>query len=441
MFQFFTPFKLIKKVLPQGLFGRFFIIVSVPVILVQFITTYIFIDRHLDKVTELLADNIARKLSASVDMIMSASDLETKFPSIQNYIRRRYNLMLMLPLSQREISHAPQNLPYKEKLFSEALKSHLTYPFKIKVEDEDIIVKVDTLKGSFIFKERLKHLYPKTTTILLWWAIVTPVCFLLISIIFLRNQIRPLRRLSEVVDDFGRGREVACLKPSGSFEVRKVTRAFNMMRERIKRQMTQRTEMLAGVSHDLRTPLTRMELQLAMMKPSVEIVHLHEDVREMSHMIEEFLAFARGEEGEDMKEHNLSELLRTVAMKHDLSRITLNLPDTSALLSYRQNAITRSLSNIISNAMKYAKNLRISLTYHENFYEICFDDDGPGIPESHREDVFRAFFRLEASRNSETGGVGLGLAITRDIIHSHGGTIHLENSPLGGLRVIIRLPT
>jgi two-component system osmolarity sensor histidine kinase EnvZ len=286
----------------------------------------------------------------------------------------------------------------------------------------------------------LKHLYPKTTAILLWWIILTPFIFLFISIIFLKNQIKPLSRLSRVVDDFGRGQNVDSLKPTGSFEMRKVIHAFNIMKERIRRQMTQRTEMLAGISHDLKTPLTRMELQLAMMKPSEPTGQLREDIREMSHMIEEFLAFAKGEEGEETQRHNFSELVLAVAMKYNFSRITLDMPPSPVYFSYRQNAMTRCLSNLIGNAMKYAKNLRITLTRRKNHIEIYFDDDGPGISEFYREEVFRPFFRLEESRNNETGGVGLGLAITRDIIHAHGGTICLEDSSLGGLRVSIRLP-
>ena len=438
MIKFFSPFKFLKKFLPHSLFGRSLIILITPIILVQSITAYIFIDRHLDKVTQLLADDIAGKISGALNVVIPASGAE--FPALQGYVLKHYALEISLPSSHRKAHEALRIPPYDDEILREALKRRLDYPFKVSLEDEHLIIEVTTPRGLFIFKDQLKHLYPKTTAILLWWIILTPFIFLFISIIFLKNQIKPLSRLSRVVDDFGRGQNVNSLKPTGSFEMRKVIHAFNIMKERIRRQMTQRTEMLAGISHDLKTPLTRMELQLAMMKPSESTGQLSEDIRDMSHMIEEFLAFAKGEEGEETQRHNFSELVLAVAMKYNFSRITLDMPPSPVYFSYRQNAMTRCLSNLIGNAMKYAKNLRITLTRRKNHIEIYFDDDGPGISEFYREEVFRPFFRLEESRNNETGGVGLGLAITRDIIHAHGGTICLEDSSLGGLRASIRLP-
>jgi two-component system osmolarity sensor histidine kinase EnvZ len=440
MMKVVKPFKFLKKFLPRSFFGRSLIIVIAPVFFVQTITAYIFIDRHLDKVTQLLAADIAGKISGAVDFLTTREHLKGNLSLIQGYISRHYNLEFHMVFSKAGFSRSHPSLPYKGGLFQEELKNRLSYPFKVIIEDEALKVQVDTPKGSFIFKDQLKHLYPKTTKILLWWIIITPLIFLVIAIIFLRNQIKPLRRLSEAVVDFGRGKRFSSLKPTGSSEVRRVTHAFNVMKERITRQITQRTEMLAGISHDLKTPLTRMELQLAIMEPSSFVEQLREEVREMSSMLEEFLAFAKGEEGEDRQKQNFTELLKAIAMKYDFTRITLKMPEEEVWFSYRQNAMTRCLSNLVTNSLKYAESLSITLKCEQEYLELYFDDDGPGIEEAYREKVFRPFFRLDKSRNSETGGVGLGLAITRDIVNSHGGRISLEESPLGGLRVLLRFP-
>ncbi|MGI4852282.1 MAG: ATP-binding protein [Janthinobacterium lividum] len=445
------PFLLIKKILPKGLFGRSLIILLVPVFLIQLITTYIFIDRHLSKVTQLLASNIAGKVSNAVERILLEENLESQLPKVQGYIWRQYALNMhyyksgtpkyLIPQPQKDPNFF-QNTSNEEYILHKELAFYLDYPFVLWADDhqEDFFVLIRTPKGQFIFQDKLKHLYPRTTNIFIWWAVITPILLILVAVIFLKNQIKPLRLLVEAVDDFGRGREILYFKPSGAFEIRKVAQAFNTMAERITRQFTQRTEMLAGISHDLRTPLTRMELQLAMMPSQPEIEDLHEDVREMRRMVEEFLAFTRGEGGEEAEICNLSLLIEQISKKYDPLRLKINLPDTLVELKIRQNAFKRCLINLINNAMRYAHKLDISLSQEDHLCTIVLDDDGPGIPYSSRDAVFKPFFRLETSRNSETGGVGLGLAIAQDIVHSHGGTINLDESPLGGLRVMIELP-
>lgn len=448
---YFHPFLLIKKILPKGLFGRSLIILLVPVFLIQLITTYIFIDRHMSKVTQLLASNIAGKISNAVESLMSEEDLEKQLSKLQGYIWRQYSLNLhyykphtpkyLIP-RPREDQNFFQHASTEEIILYKELVFYLNYPFVLWADDhqEDFFVSVQTPKGQLIFQDKQKHLYPRTTNIFMWWTIITPILLIMVAVIFLKNQIKPLRLLVEAVDDFGRGREISHFKPSGAFEIRKVAQAFNTMAERITRQMTQRTEMLAGISHDLRTPLTRMELRLAMMSSQPEIEDLHEDVREMRRMVEEFLAFTRGEGGEEAEICNLSVLIEQICKKYDSSRLQFILPGVAVNAKIRQNAFKRCLINLINNAMRYAHKLHLSLVQEEHLCLIFLDDDGPGIPYTSREAVFKPFFRLENSRNSETGGVGLGLAIAQDIVHSHGGTIHLDESPSGGLRVVINLP-
>jgi two-component system osmolarity sensor histidine kinase EnvZ len=261
-----------------------------------------------------------------------------------------------------------------------------------------------------------------------------------IAVIFMRNQVRPIRRLALAAENFGKGRDTTRLKPAGALEVRQAATAFLTMRDRIRRQIAQRTEMLAGVSHDLRTPLTRMKLQLALLGDGEETEELRADVGEMETMIDAYLAFARGEGGEMPQRTDMAQLLReAVDGQPGRDRVILEVAEPIEL-TIRPSAIRRCLGNLIGNALRYGKNVRVGAGWRQRTLAIVIDDDGPGIPLENREDVFRPFFRLEASRNVATGGVGLGLSIARDIARGHGGEIALEDSPMGGLRVVLILP-
>lgn len=434
------PFLYFKKFLPKTLFGRTLIIVIAPVVFVQMITTYIFIDRHLEKVTELLAKNISLRVSQAVDIVLETPNSQENFQPLRNEIFNQFELILDIHENRSAPSIIKKNLlaPYG-KILALELEKKIPFPFQITVKDEDIFIYIQTLRGKILLKEKLKNLAPKTTSLLLWWTVATPFLFLAIAILFMRNQIKPLKRLAEAVDDFGKGREIIDVKPSGSFEVRKLTYAFISMKERIQRQITQRTEMLAGVSHDLKTPLTRMELQLAMLDNSSSIRDLQQDVREMNKMIEDYLAFAKGEEDGPFEETEILLLLQNIVTLFPGKRISFGDAQPAYVMAYALS-LKRAFTNIIENALKYAPSLWISTSLTYNEIKIYFEDDGPGIPASKRDAVFRPFYRLEGSRNSETGGSGLGLAITRDIILRHGGTIDLKESTQGGLLVMVSLP-
>jgi len=273
------------------------------------------------------------------------------------------------------------------------------------------------------------------------WSIGSAAVLLLIAGIFMRNQVRPIRRLAYAADMFGKGRDVPAFKPSGAREVRQASTAFIIMRDRLKRQMQQRTEMLAGVSHDLRTPLTRIKLQLAMLGDSEEVEALKKDLAEMEIMVEEYLAFARGEGAERAVETDLPALLgdAVAAAQRNGHDVALKTRGTLRAI-VRPNALKRCIANLINNAARYAKRIQLQAARKSGFIEITVDDDGPGVPEDKRGDVFRAFYRIDDSRSPETGGAGLGLTIARDIVRGHGGEIVLTDSPLGGLRAVIRLP-
>jgi two-component system osmolarity sensor histidine kinase EnvZ len=261
--------------------------------------------------------------------------------------------------------------------------------------------------------------------------------------------VRPIERLARAADSFGKGRAVPDFKPYGATEVRRAAQAFITMRERIERHVTQRTEMLAGVSHDLKTPLTRLKLALAMMPDGEghdatnEIGPMRHDVEEMEHMLDEYLAFARGEGGEDAALTNLGELVRDTVAAAERARpgtpIAMTVPD-SVLVSVRRAGLRRVLANLLDNGLKHGRKIAVSLTRDERLVEIAVEDDGPGIPEPRREEAFRPFHRLDEGRNLQSGGSGLGLAIARDIARAHGGDIVLDRSAMGGLKATVRLP-
>ena len=269
----------------------------------------------------------------------------------------------------------------------------------------------------------------------------TSLILFVVAMLFMRNQVRPIRRLAAAAESLGKGRDVPDFRPSGATEVRQAAAAFLEMRDRIKRQITQRTDLLSGVSHDLRTPLTRMKLQLAMLEDSSETDELKSDISEMEKMIEGYLAFARGEGGEVPSSVNLAALLREVVEGARRNGAAIEFETKGELdVTVRPDAFKRCLMNLIANAALYGDRLEIQATRRRDAIEITIDDNGPGIPEDLRKEVFRPFFRIDSSRNPETGGVGLGLTIARDVMHGHGGDITLADSPTGGLRAALRLP-
>jgi two-component system osmolarity sensor histidine kinase EnvZ len=285
-----------------------------------------------------------------------------------------------------------------------------------------------------------KRLYSPTTTIFVLWMVCTSILLLVVATLFTRNQVRAVKRLARAADAFGKGRPAPDFKPEGALEVRQAGAAFALMRDRLKRQIDQRTEMLAGVSHDLRTPLTRMKLQLAMMR-GAEIADLVDDVSEMERMIEGYLAFARGEGAEASVPADLVVIVEEVVarLRRDGGAITI-AGDSSVVLPLKSDAMSRCLTNLIGNAVRYAKQCRVTIGHVDDRAEVMIDDDGPGIAPDQREAVFKPFYRVEGSRNPKTGGVGLGLTIALDVARGHGGTILLQESPMGGLRVRLMLP-
>jgi two-component system osmolarity sensor histidine kinase EnvZ len=431
----------IKKILPKTLFGRSLLIIVMPLILLQLISAFIFYERHWSWVSRQLTNSAVSEITTIIELWREAPDAETR-NHILDVGRRNFDLSIVFEPGAI-ISNTAHPIVGSDSNFTNALYQRLHRPLAILGDTRgNLSMDLQFPDGIMHVAASPKRLFTSTTYIFVLWMVGSSMILFGVAMIFMRNQVRPIRRLARAADALGKGREVPPFKLAGAIEVRQAAHAFNIMRERIHRQMSQRTEFLAGVSHDLRTPLTRMKLELAMLKGN-GAEELKSDVLEMESMVEGYLAFARGDETEATIDADLGELVDEVSAQARRAGATVAVKiDKSGelMLPMRRAAMKRALSNLVANATTYGKRAEITARRVGGNVELTVDDDGPGIPAEKREDVFRPFFRLEESRNRETGGVGLGLSIARDVIHGHGGSIALEDSPLGGLRVRLRLP-
>ncbi len=331
-----------------------------------------------------------------------------------------------------------------DRQLSDALEARVERPFIIDSRSlqNQVEIHVQLPEGVLQAVVERRRLFSSTTYVFFLWMLGTSLVLLSMATLFMRGQVRPIKRLAQAADDFGKGRDVGEFVLDGAAEVEVAGRAFNQMRARIRRQIAQRTEMLAGVSHDLRTPLTRMKLQLAMMGQNPAIEDLKRDVEDMERMVNAYLAFARGEGTEVPTETDIVATVEDVVSgaRREGARIGFAATDSEITVPLRRDAFRRAVTNIVGNAQRYGGRIEVALNRRRGSVEIVVDDDGPGVPKDSREEVFKPFFRLDASRNEETGGTGLGLTIARDILRSHGGDLTLGDSPLGGLRAVLRVP-
>ena len=435
---------LIKYLLPKTLFGRSLLIIVTPLILMQAISTFVFFDRHWDTMTRRLSHTLAGDMAFIIDAITPIEDGK-RLRYVTSQAKKILHINLSYNPNEILLNSEQQTGDRVQQTLSKAMMERIKRPFLIDPHklNRRVLIYIQLAKGVLTVDVHQKRLYSSTPYIFLMWMIGSSLVLFAIAIVFMRNQIRHIRRLAFAARSFGMGRDPGDLKPGGATEVRQAAFAFGQMRQRILRQFSQRTEMLAGVSHDLRTPLTRMKLQLAMLERSPEIKELEDDVHDMQKMIEGYLAFARGEGTETPIVTNLQKLIGEVvaAEKRDGSKInlTMNMPNPQQI-EVRPQALKRAITNLISNSKRYGKKLEVQLLSNKDAVTLIVDDDGPGIPTEFHEDVFKAFFRLEPSRNPQTGGTGLGLTIARDIARSHGGELELRKAPIGGLRAVINIP-
>jgi len=433
----------IKSLMPTGLLGRSLLILMTPMLLLQIVTVLIFFERHWDTVARQLSRGLAGDVVFVIDYLGQYPDPD-HYEWIQNTARARMELDLFFErdaILERQITEPPFGLVSQELYV--ALDERLQRPFffDLDLDDRRLEIRVQLKDGVMSIIAPRKRLYNSTTYIFFMWIAGSALILYGVAVIFMRNQVRPIRRLAKAADQFGRGVDVDNFKPEGAAEVRMAATSFMSMRDRIGRHLSQRTALLAGVSHDLRTPLTRMKLELAMQQSSPGVDALKQDVIDMERMVDAYLAFARGEEGEKAVLTDIGKLLTDQVGEalRDGQQIDLHIED-SLEMELRPQSMKRCIANIMSNAGRYATNLSVRAGRRGQDYEIVFDDDGPGIPADKREEVFKPFYRLEESRNQATGGVGLGMTIARDSARGHGGEVLLEDAPGGGLRVRLVLP-
>jgi len=438
-----NPFRGAKRILPRGLFGRALVIVVTPMLILQAIVTYFFFVRHQDLMTQQMAKGSAADVAFLID-IVNHNPAGTARDNLLAMAAKNFDYRVSFAPGQ-DFAHGGRDrfTPHLKDAMNRVFLTQFgtRFPFHAHIVGPDVNIEVQLKDGILRLGIPQKRVTATSASIFVVWMFISSVLLLLVAILFLRNQVRPIERLAFVAEAFGKGRSVPNFKPYGATEVRRAAQAFITMRERIERYVQQRTEMLAGVSHDLKTPLTRMRLQLAMM--GEEAAPMQEDVIEMEHMLDEYLDFARGEGGEEMQSTDLAEFVEDTvsAAQRAGANGRLQLKDKAdVVMSVRRQSLRRCLTNLIDNALKHGANVAIGLKRNGRFAEISVDDDGPGIPEARREEAFRPFHRLDEGRNLQTGGVGLGLAIARDAARAHGGDLELDDSPMGGLRAVVRLP-
>ncbi len=437
----------ISELAPKGLYARALIIIIAPIVLLESVVAFTFMERHWNQVTRRLSDGVARNMAAIVDLYEQSSSKDDIAQLIEIGQNRFGLSVAVLPPGNLP---TPQPKPFFDLLdraLSDEIRSTVKRPFWIDTvgQSRHVEIRIKLDRAILRFVAQRGAAYASNSHIFLIWMVGTSVVLLTVAILFLRNQIRPVLRLAEAADAFGKGRPVPPeFRPRGAREVRQAAQAFLEMRERIRHHVEQRTTMLAGVSHDLRTVLTRFKLELALLGDRPEIAALRNDVNEMQHMLEDYLAFAKGDGGEEAAPTDVRELLSEVQeeTEHLGTPIEVRVRQSKdgLVLPLKRQAFKRAVTNLVTNAVRFGDTVIVRAAADDDWLKIEVDDDGPGIPPAERDNVFRPFYRLDHARNQDTGNSGLGLAIARDIARSHGGDVALGSSSMGGLRATIRVP-
>lgn len=439
----------LDRIMPRTLMARASLTIVVPLILVQLISTYVFYDNHWNAMSQRMAAGLAGDVAAVHGFLQ---DFRTPAERAWMSQNAKQNMDLEVSLTKGAALSAVNRLiddpTDPVDILENALWQALRRPFTIDTlryrPERLVAIHVQMQDGVLNILVPRSRIFSNSTLVFVIWMVGSSMLLFGVATAYLRGQVRTVRRLAQAADSFGKGREVPDFPAEGAFEVRQAARAFNIMRERIQRQIAQRTDMLAGVSHDLRTPLTRMKLQLEMMTGIApeDLSALREDLSEMERMLEAYLAFARGDGMEEATPTDAGELIESIVgrFRREGTSVTLNATELPHRAAMKPIAFERALGNLIANAVRYGKNVTVTATRAGGLLHVHVDDDGPGIAPEKREEAFRAFHRLEPSRNPKTGGIGLGLTITRDIVRSMGGEIVLDESPARGLRATLRIP-
>lgn len=433
----------LNSVMPKGLYARALLIIIAPMVILQSVIAFVFMERHWNLVTQRLSADVVHDIGALMD-VYKLYPQDADRATLRKIAQDRLGLVVdFLPIGDLPPPGQKPFFSLLDQALSEQLRTQIAKPFWIDTVGKSSLVEIRIQLDNAVMRvfARRSAAYASNSEIFLLWMVGTSTVLLIVAIAFLRNQIKPILRLADAAESFGKGREVPNFRPRGAREVRRAAAAFLEMKQRVERAIEQRTAMLAGVSHDLRTVLTRFKLELALIDDSPEIEAMKKDVDEMARMLEAYLAFARGDLGETAEPTDMAaflEELRYDAERHGhRATVVFHGPP---IVTVRPAAFKRCLGNLVSNAARYAPSIAITGHRDHRYLTVTVDDDGPGIPADKREDVFKPFLRLDDARNQDEGGTGLGLAIARDIARSHGGDITLADSPMGGLRAAVRVP-
>ena len=431
--------KFIKKLLPKRLFYRSLLIVAVPIIGLQLTISIVFFDSLWIKTNKGMTNSVVSEIFTFIEAYKNEKDYNKQkltdlyYQNFRLSINYLENEKLSKNVSERWYS------PMDRTLRRELKNKFEYYWFDTLSYKETVDLKIKYQDGILQFLIPKDRITNSSARLFGLWITLPAFLLIFIAIIFLKNQTRPIISLARASEKFGRGEDVEEFRPSGALEIRQAGYEFDKMRKRITRHLNQRSEMLSGISHDLRTPLTRIKLQLAFINNKEISKKLSNDVTEMEKMLNEYLQFASSSSAEKTETFDLSDLLESTVIKYERKEITTDIPER-VFLDGRKNLIERCFNNLIDNSIKYSTNILISLKKSANNIIIIIDDDGPGIPENERENVLKPFYKIDKSRSGSKSNVGLGLSIASDIIRSHGGNISLERSPTNGLRVTIYLP-
>jgi two-component system osmolarity sensor histidine kinase EnvZ len=433
----------LKSKMPAGLYGRALLIIIAPMVILQSVVAFVFMERHWNTVTRRLSAAVTQDIAALIDVYRTFPQ-DADSARLRRIAQERLGLVVdFLPATEMPPPGPKPFFSLLDQALSEEIRKQIGRPYWIDTVGRSSLVEIRIQLDNAVMRvfARRNAAYASNSEIFLLWMVGTSLVLLAVAILFLRNQIKPILRLADAAESFGKGREVPNFRPRGATEVRRAAYAFVEMKARVERAMDQRTTMLAGVSHDLRTVLTRFKLELALIGDSPEVEAMRRDVDEMSRMLEAYLAFARGDAGEPSAPTDMATFLEelkadTERHNHKMTVVFHGHP----VVTVRPNAFKRCLANLVSNAARFASAIVVTGHRDHRWLTITVDDDGPGIPAKMREDVFKPFLRLDDARNQDEGGTGLGLAIARDIARSHGGDITLGDSPLGGLRASVRVP-
>ena len=436
---FYGLSKLVKKILPRQLFYRGLLIVATPIIILQVTISIVFFDSLWIKTNKGMTKALVNEVRTFIDAY--DNDVNNK-----DYIIVMFKDYLKFNIKYEEKKEIPKInnerwfSPIDRSLRRELKSQNLTYSFDTSSYVNLIDLKVKYRDGYFQFFIPRERLTNSSVRLFALWITIPAFLVIGIAIIFLKNQTRPIIKLAEASERFGRGEDVEEYSPSGALEIRKAGYEFERMRKRILKHLNQRSEMLSGISHDLRTPLTRIKLQMEIIKDENIKKKLSDDIDEMEKMLNEYLQFSKSTFTEKNEKFEIVDLITLLVKKYNLKNISFEKSE-KAIFNGRKNLIQRCLSNLIDNALKFGNNVKIKQFILKKKIIISIEDDGPGIPETEFENVFKPFYKIDKSRNKAKSSVGLGLSIASDIIRSHGGEIELNKSEIGGLKVKISLPT